>query len=130
MRYMQDNSSTTISGRGNQAFVLATTSIYDEWVRHNYELQVWQTYLKMGTENKHWAKEVIQRTKKRDIVTCTKFVQKKINQLLLKIGQASASISDLQIQLGTYWTQAAAGTLTVHQQLQVIRIVPVILLIE
>jgi hypothetical protein len=112
MRYMQDNSSTTISGRGNQAFVLATTSIYDEWVRHNYELQVWQTYLKMGTENKHWAKEVIQRTKKRDIVTCTKFVQRKINQLLLKIGQASASISDLQIQLGTYWTQAAAGSLT------------------
>ena len=113
MRYMQENSTSTISGRGNQAFVLATTSIYDAWVRHNYELQVWQTYLKMGTDNNnHWAKEVIQRTKKRDAVTCTKFVQKKINQLLLKIGQASASISDLQIQLGTYWSQtAAAGAL-------------------
>jgi hypothetical protein len=30
------------------------------------DLQVWQTYLKMGTQDKHWAKEVIQRTKKRD----------------------------------------------------------------
>ncbi|CAF5185148.1 unnamed protein product, partial [Rotaria sp. Silwood1] len=39
MRYMQDNSSVIVDGRGNQAYVLATAPIYDEWVRNNYELQ-------------------------------------------------------------------------------------------
>ena len=108
MRYMQDNSSTIVSGRGNQAYTLATTSIYDEWVRNNYELQVWQTYLKMGTEQKHWAKEVIQRTKKRDEFTNTRFIQKKINRLTTDIARLGATISDMQIQLSTYWNQTTA----------------------
>ncbi|CAF3120354.1 unnamed protein product [Rotaria sp. Silwood2] len=59
----------------------------------------------MGTEQKHWAKEVVQRTKRRDDVICTCFVQKKINQLSAKIAEANATISDLQIQLNTYWSQ-------------------------
>ena len=106
MRYMQDNYSTVVSGRGNQAYTLATTSIYDEWVRNNYELQVWQSYLKLGTEQKHWAKEVVQRTKKRDDVVNTRFVQKKINYFTQEIAQASATISGMQIQLNTYWNQS------------------------
>ena len=64
----------------------------------------------MGTENKHWAKEVVQRTKKRDDETCTRFIQKKINQLSVKIAQASAAISNMQIQLSTYWNHTLAGT--------------------
>ncbi|CAF4426709.1 unnamed protein product [Rotaria sp. Silwood2] len=105
MSYLQKNCLHAINSRGNQAYVLATAPIYDEWVRNNYELQVWQTYLKMGTEQKHWAKEVVQRTKRRDDVICTRFVQKKINQLSAKIAEANATISDLQIQLNTYWSQ-------------------------
>ncbi|CAF2157733.1 unnamed protein product, partial [Rotaria magnacalcarata] len=97
------NSKNAASGRGNQAYVLAATSIYDDWVRNNYELQVWQAYLKLATEKKHWAKEVVQRTKRRDDVLNTRFVQKKINQLTSNISEASAAISDLQIQLSTYW---------------------------
>ncbi|CAF3472441.1 unnamed protein product [Rotaria socialis] len=42
----------------------------------------------MGTDDKHWAKEVIKGTKKRDDI---------IN--------SRANISNLQIQLTTYWTQ-------------------------
>ncbi|CAF5216877.1 unnamed protein product, partial [Rotaria magnacalcarata] len=57
-------SKKAISGRGNQAYALASAPIYDEWVRNNYEVQVWQSYLKLATEKKHWAKEVIQRTKR------------------------------------------------------------------
>ncbi|CAF1529710.1 unnamed protein product, partial [Rotaria sordida] len=98
--------------RGNQAFLLAAAPIYDKWVRNNYELQVWQTYLKMGTEQKHWAKEIVQRTKKRDNITNTRFVQKKINRLTESIAQATATISDLQIQLTTYWTQVNVEKLT------------------
>ena len=109
MRYMQDNSSTTVTGRGNQAYVLAASSIYDEWIRNNYELQVWQQYLKIGMQHKHWVKEVVQRTKKRDDETNRRFIQKKINQLTVNIARASATISDLQIQLCTYWTQTVAG---------------------
>ncbi|CAF5001113.1 unnamed protein product, partial [Rotaria sp. Silwood1] len=90
MRYMEDNSSVIVGGRGNQAYVLAIAPMYDEWVRNNYELQVWQTYLKMGTQDKHWAKEVITRTKK---------------------PQASATITNLQVQLSTYWTQTTAGAI-------------------
>ena len=112
MKYMQDNASTSVSGRGNQAYVLATTSIYDNWVRNNYELQVWKTYLKMGTDDKHWAKEVVQRTKRRDSITNSRFIQKKINRLTVEIAQASATISDLQIQLGTYWTQQTTAPAT------------------
>ena len=59
---------------------------------------------------------MIQRTKKRDQVVCTRFVQKKINQLLAKTAEASATISDLQIQLNIYWAQltstAAPSTTT------------------
>ena len=105
LRWLEDHSKSSksaISGRGNQAYVLATGPIYDEWVRDNYEMQVWQTYLKMGTEQKHWAKEVVQRTKKRDDVTNSRFVQKKINHFMDNISRASATISDLQIQLNTY----------------------------
>ena len=105
MSYLQKNFSTAITSRGNQAYVLAASPIYDEWIRNNYELQVWQAYLKMGTEQKHWAKEVIQRTKRRDDTVCTRFVQKKINQLLARIAKANATISDLQIQLNIYWAQ-------------------------
>ncbi|CAF1687840.1 unnamed protein product, partial [Adineta ricciae] len=85
-----------------------TTPIYDEWVRNNYELQVWQAYLKMGNENRHWAKEVVQRTKRRDDLINSRFVQKKINYLTTVIAQANATVTDLQIQLGTYWTLTVA----------------------
>ncbi|CAF3804399.1 unnamed protein product [Rotaria sp. Silwood1] len=101
-----------LSSRGNQAYLLATAPIYDKWVRDNYELQIWQTYLKMGTEQKHWAKEVVQRTKKRDNIINTRFVQKKINRLTQNITEASATISNLQIQLTTYWTQVNGEKLT------------------
>ena len=45
IKYLQDNYSNAVNGRGHQAYVLASTSIYDEWVRLNYDLQVWQQYL-------------------------------------------------------------------------------------
>jgi hypothetical protein len=110
LRYMQNNFHQIMTARGNQAFVLAASSIYDEWARDNYDCQVWQNYLTLGTEHKHWAKEIIQRTKKRDDYTNTRFVQKKINQLTIKMAQANASITDLQIQLTTYWNQTMSGT--------------------
>ena len=113
IRWFEDNcrnSKNSISGRGNQAYLLATAPAYDQWIRDNYEMQVWQSYLKMGTEQKHWAKEVVQRTKKRDDAVNSRFVQKKINHLLDNIAQASATISDLQIQLGTYWSQLTTET--------------------
>jgi hypothetical protein len=109
LRYMQDHASNIIGARGNQAYVLASTPVYDEWVRNNYDLQIWQTYLKMGTQDKHWAKEVIQRTKKRDDLINSRFIQKKINQLTTNIAQANAAISNLQVQLGTYWSQTTPG---------------------
>ncbi|CAF4935127.1 unnamed protein product, partial [Rotaria socialis] len=102
------SSKNAVSGRGNQAYVLAATAIYDDWIRNNYELQVWQAYLKMGKEHKHWAKEVVQRTKRRDDVLNTRFVQKKINQFTGNISEASAAISDLQIQLSAYWIQTTS----------------------
>ena len=111
MSHLQKNCSTSINSRGNQAYVLAAVPIYDDWIRNNYELQVWQAYLKIGTEQKHWVKEVVQRTKKRDDVICTRFVQKKINQLSAKIAQANATISDLQIQLHIYWNQLTATSI-------------------
>ncbi|CAF3452798.1 unnamed protein product [Rotaria sp. Silwood1] len=86
MRYMQDNSSVIVGDRGNQAYILVTAPMYDEWVRNNYELQVWQTYLKMGTQDKHWAKEII-------------------------TPQTSVMITNLQVQLSTYWTQTTAGAI-------------------
>ncbi|CAF4549944.1 unnamed protein product, partial [Rotaria magnacalcarata] len=54
---MQDNATAIISSRENQAYILAATTIYDEWVRNNYDLQVWQNYLKVNTDGKHWSKE-------------------------------------------------------------------------
>ncbi|CAF1548643.1 unnamed protein product, partial [Rotaria magnacalcarata] len=71
----------------------------------------------MATENKHWAKEVVQRTKRRDDTTNSRFIQKKINQLMTSIAQASANISDLQIQLATYWEYNAVD-ITAQKQAQ------------
>ena len=93
-----------IKSRGNQSYILASAPTYDEWIRTDYELQVWKNYLKLGTESNHWAKEVIQRTKRRDDIENTRFVRKKINQLDFKITQASVQIADLQLKLGNYWT--------------------------
>ncbi|CAF1486842.1 unnamed protein product, partial [Rotaria sordida] len=59
----------------------------------------------MGTEQKHWAKEVVQRTKTRDNIRNTQFVQKKINRLMNNISKVTTTITDLQIQLSTYWMQ-------------------------
>ncbi|CAF1541522.1 unnamed protein product, partial [Adineta ricciae] len=39
VKWFEDNSKSSISGRGNQAYVLATTPIYDEWGRNNYEFK-------------------------------------------------------------------------------------------
>ncbi|CAF3783142.1 unnamed protein product [Rotaria sp. Silwood1] len=108
LKWLEDHSRSSknaIMGRGNQAYVLASASIYDEWVRNNYELQVWQAYFKMGTEQKPWAKEIIRRTKRRDDKINTRFVQKKINRLTSDITRVCATISELQIQLSTYWIQ-------------------------
>ena len=93
-----------IQSRGNQDYILASISTYDEWVRTDYEIQVWQRYLNLGIQNKHWAKEVVRRTKKRDDNINIRFIKKKINQLTSQIAQCSATISDLQIKLGNYWT--------------------------
>ncbi|CAF4678970.1 unnamed protein product, partial [Rotaria socialis] len=112
MRYMQDNASAIINSRGNQAYILASTTIYDDWIRNNYDLQVWENYLKMGTDDKHWAKEVIKGTKKRDDIINGRFVKKKINRLTTNITQASANISNLQVQLTTYWTQTVTSAIT------------------
>ncbi|CAF4744566.1 unnamed protein product, partial [Rotaria sp. Silwood2] len=113
LKWLEDHSRTSnnaISSRGNQAYVLASASSYDNWVRNNYESQVWQTYLKMGTEQKHWAKEVIRRTKRRDDLVNTRFVQKKINRLTTNIARVYATISELQIQLSTYWMHTSSET--------------------
>ncbi|CAF1604167.1 unnamed protein product [Rotaria magnacalcarata] len=59
----------------------------------------------MAIENKHWAKEIVQRTKKRDDIVNNRFIGNEINQLSLTVAQASASISDLKTQLLTYWSQ-------------------------
>ncbi|CAF3911202.1 unnamed protein product [Rotaria sp. Silwood1] len=95
-----------VSQRANQAYLLATASIYDAWVRDNYELQLWQAYLKMGTEKKHWAKEVVRRTKQRDDIANSRFIQKKINRLVANIAKANATIADFQLQLIDYWSYA------------------------
>ncbi|CAF1999254.1 unnamed protein product, partial [Rotaria magnacalcarata] len=99
------NSKNVIHSRGNQAYIAATASTYDSWIRDNYELQVWKAYLKVSKEQKHWAKEVIQRTKHRDDLINERFVQKKINRLNDNITEATATITNVQIQLSTYWMQ-------------------------
>ncbi|CAF1438163.1 unnamed protein product [Rotaria sordida] len=64
----------------------------------------------MSTEQKHWAKEVVRRTKRRDNIINTRFVQKKINRLTTVIAEACATISETQIQLSTYWMQTISET--------------------
>ncbi|CAF4459950.1 unnamed protein product [Rotaria socialis] len=55
----------------------------------------------IGIQGRHWAKEVITRTKKRDSVINNRFIKKKINRLTNNIAQESATITNLQIQLTT-----------------------------
>ena len=69
----------------------------------------------MGNEKKHWAKEVVQRTKRRDDLINSRFVQKKINHLTSEIAHANATITDIQIQLGIYWAQTVTLRLLLKQ---------------
>ncbi|CAF4304284.1 unnamed protein product, partial [Rotaria sordida] len=34
-----------IDASGNHAHLMASIPIYDEWIRANYDIQVWQNYL-------------------------------------------------------------------------------------
>ncbi|CAF4088440.1 unnamed protein product [Rotaria magnacalcarata] len=88
MRYMKDNTPVIIGGRGNRAYVLTTAPIYDEWVR--------------SAQDKHRVKEVITRRKKRDDVTHSRFIKKKINRSTNNIAQTCATITNLQVQFSTY----------------------------
>ncbi|CAF5165908.1 unnamed protein product, partial [Rotaria sp. Silwood1] len=65
----------------------------------------------MGTEKKHWAKEVVRRTKQRDDIANSRFIQKKINRLLANIAKANATIIDFQLQLIDYWSYANSDAL-------------------
>jgi len=94
-----------IQSRGNKDFIIASAPIYDQWFRLEYESQVWQRYLQLGLEKKHWAKEVVRRTKKRDDYVNERFVKKKINNLSSQIAHSCATIADLQVKLGNYWSQ-------------------------
>ncbi|CAF1461108.1 unnamed protein product [Rotaria sordida] len=92
---------------GVENFLINSAPVYGEQIRAEYELQVWRNYLKLGKEYKHWAKEVVQRTKKRDDNINIRFVDKKSNQLSSTIHQTRATISRLEIEFGDYWTQIA-----------------------
>ncbi|CAF4148735.1 unnamed protein product, partial [Rotaria sordida] len=98
---LQDN--RTCDGMKN--FLINSAPVYDEQIRAEYELQVWQNYLKLGEDYKYWAKEVVQRTKKRDDNVNRRFINKKTDQLSSTIRQTRTTISGLQIELGDYWAR-------------------------
>ncbi|CAF1203313.1 unnamed protein product [Adineta steineri] len=91
---------------GNHSFVIKATPVYDGRIRVDYELQVWKSYYKLATEHKHWAKEVVDRTKKRNEHVNLPFIEKKIDQ-------ACTKINDIQIHLATYWLQIPTASAAV-----------------
>ncbi|CAF3862959.1 unnamed protein product [Rotaria sp. Silwood1] len=56
-------------------------------------------------------KKSLHAQEKRDDVTNSRFIKKNINRLTSNIAQASATITNLQVQLSTYWTQTTAGAI-------------------
>ncbi|CAF1553221.1 unnamed protein product, partial [Adineta ricciae] len=106
-QWLSTNSKTkeVMKSSGNQCFALQAAPIYDEWIRSDYEVQVWRGYKKLGITHNHWAKEVVNRTKTRKNDTCIVFVDKKINHFQNIIDQAHVKISKLQHELGHYWSQ-------------------------
>lgn len=77
---------------------------YDEWIRLDYESDLWSEYLQIDKQSNHWAKDVVRRTKTRDNNVNERFLTKKMNQLKAQTTKLCATISDLQIKLGNYWT--------------------------
>ncbi|UJR18785.1 hypothetical protein I4U23_005691 [Adineta vaga] len=106
-QWLSTNSRTNeiTKSTGNQCFVIEAAPIYNEWIRSDYELQVWQGYQKLGIEYKHWTKEVVNRTRTRNDDTCKIFIQKKIDHFETIINQANTKINNLQIKLAHYWSQ-------------------------
>ncbi|CAF1097599.1 unnamed protein product [Adineta ricciae] len=103
-QYIKEHDPDALTGRSTQAYILATINSYDEWVRLNYELQIFEEYLRIGLNHQQWANEIAKRNKRNNIL-CERFARKKINQLKVKIDQTRAVISDYQIQLHTFWSQ-------------------------
>ncbi|CAF1416344.1 unnamed protein product [Adineta ricciae] len=97
-----------IQSPGNQNYLMKAAPIYDEWLRTQYEYQVWENYLKLAQESKHWAKEIVNRTNNRkNTANNFQFINKKLSQFKTKIHQKAAEITSLQIELGNYWNYTA-----------------------
>ena len=90
---------------GNKAYILNSAPHHDEMVRAIFEVQLWQFYSKLGLEENQSAKEVVNRTGKRDAYINSRFIEKKTRQCQSTINRCRMAIADLQIQLTDYWTQ-------------------------
>ncbi|CAF3147175.1 unnamed protein product [Rotaria sp. Silwood2] len=100
-----------LDSSGNQAYIFKSAHFYDELIRADYEKQLWNNYLKLGTIKNYWAKEVVRRTKTRDDVRNTSFVEKKIEQFDSIINKACTEISFLKTNLNNYWTKVRSDKL-------------------
>ncbi|CAF4478876.1 unnamed protein product [Didymodactylos carnosus] len=62
-------------------FVTVSAPIYDAWIRDNYEYQVVEKLLETGTKDKHWAHEIVKKSKSRDDNVNRQYCIDKISEL-------------------------------------------------
>lgn len=84
------------------AYISVITSIHDKWIRNDYTIKLWKTYLKLGRENNYWTEEVLQLTKQCDNDTNIEFIQSKINRLKHDIDDLIDTLNECTIILTVY----------------------------
>ncbi|CAF4576342.1 unnamed protein product, partial [Didymodactylos carnosus] len=73
--------------------------IYDAWIRDNYEYQVVEKLLEIGTKDKHWAHEIVKKSKSRDDNVNRQYCIHKISELQRAISNHGNAVTKLQSEL-------------------------------
>ncbi|CAF1362111.1 unnamed protein product [Didymodactylos carnosus] len=80
-------------------FATISAPVYDAWIRDNYEYQVVEKLLEIGMEDKHWAHEIVEKTKTRDDTVNNQYCIDKISQLQRAISNHGNAVTKLQSEL-------------------------------
>ncbi|CAF0971996.1 unnamed protein product [Didymodactylos carnosus] len=80
-------------------FVTVSAPIYDAWIRDNYEYQVVEKLLEIGTKDKHWAHEIVKKSKSRDDNVNRQYCIDRISELQRAISNHGNAVTKLQSEL-------------------------------
>lgn len=93
---------------GTKQFLYESAATYDEWIRAEYELDIWYHYEKLSNEKNFWPQEIISRMKgRKDALQLKSFIQKKINYYESIMNKCEAAMIKTSMNYSEFFAQIA-----------------------